>query len=255
VIVRAVDLEPPSPITTENFELICRMFHIPAEQRDEVRDFLADAVAGFREVMGRERTLPSRKEDRLALMRAIDRLRKAESLLKQIKGPAGRRALRLAGRQIAPAVSDAWMKRRFPNDFEAPSEVSPPAGSGAFRPSPRDSDWLSEAENRLLDYRIDFMKRRGGAALAKLIADEIRALEDGRRLVVALPVGRKPLIHRAYMLAALAQLWRRLGRPPTSGNSRFGAFCEVVFDTIGWPTEGVNSALASAIRLSRRLYR
>jgi hypothetical protein len=254
-VIRAVDLEPPGPISNEDFELICRVFQIPKEQRDGVRDFLADAVAGFREVMGRERTLPSRKEDRLALTRAIDRLRQAENLLKQIKGPAGRRALRLAGRQIAPAVSNAWLQRRFPNDLEAPSETRPPADYSPLRPSLRDADWLREAENRLLDYRVDFMERRGGTAIAKLIADEITVLEEGRRLIVHLPDGRRPLTHRRYMLAALAHLWRRLGRRPTSGASSFGAFCEVVFRAIGWPTKGVNSALPSAITLSRRLYR
>ena len=99
-------------------------------------------------------------------------------------------------------------------------------------------------------------KQLGGAAIAKLLADVITALEDGHRLIVRLPDGRKPLTHRAYMLAALAQLWHRLGRRPTSGaNSRFGVFCEAVFEAIGWPTEGVNSALPSAIKLSRRLYR
>ena len=246
-------------------ELICRTSHIPTKQHDEVRDFLADAVAGFRRAIADERKLPSRKDDRLAITRAIDHLRRAEHLVKQIKGPAGRRALRVSGRQIAPVVSDAWLQRRFPNDFEAPSEVYRVAGYNPLRPSPRDpelhpslrdSDRLSEAENRSLDNRVDFMGRWGGTAIAKLLADEITALEDGRRSIVHLPGGRKPLTHRAYMLAALAELWRRLGRRPTSGaNSQFGAFCENVFEAIGWPTEGANSALASAITLSRRLYR
>jgi hypothetical protein len=162
----------------------------------------------------------------------------------------------LAGRQIAPAVSNDWLQRHFPNDFEAPSETRPPADYNPLRPSLRDAEWLDEAEKRLLDYGVDLMGRLGGAAIAKLIAEEITVLEEGRRLIVHLPDGRKPLIHRAYMLAALAQVWRSLGRRPASGaNSRFGVFCEAVFEAIGWPTEGVNSALPSAITLSRRLYR
>jgi hypothetical protein len=263
-VVRVDDLKPPRAVTDEDLELICRTFHIPKIQHDEVRNFLADAVAGFRRAIDDQRKLPSRKDDRLAITRAIYHLRRAEHLVKQIKGPAGRRALRVSGRQIAPAVSDAWLQRHFPNDFEAPSEVYRVAGYNPLRPSMRDpgvrpslrdSDWLSEAENRSLDNRVDFMGRWGGTAIAKLLANEITALEGGRRSIVHLPDGRKPLTHRAYMLAALAELWRGLGRRPTSGaNSQFGAFCEVVFRAIGWPTEGVSSALPDAIKLWRARY-
>jgi len=65
-----------------------------------------------------------------------------------------------------------------------------------------------------------------------------------------------PLDHRAYFLAALAELWHRFGGRPTSGlKSKFGAFCEAVFEAIGWPTEGVSSALPDAIKLWRGLCR
>jgi hypothetical protein len=57
------------------------------------------------------------------------------------------------------------------------------------------------------------------------------------------------------MLAALAEFWHRLGRRHTSGmKSKFGDFCEAVFDAIGWPTEGVNAALAEAKNLWRTRY-
>jgi hypothetical protein len=254
--VRALDLKPPRPISSENFDLICRTSQIPTEQQEQVRDFLADVVAGFGELIARERMLPSRKSDRRAITRAINHLRRAEYLLKQKMGPAGLRALRLSGRKIAPAISDVWLHSRFPNDFEPPSEGYRPTGYNPLRPSPRDSDRLLEAENRLLDYRVDFVERWGSIAIPELLADQISVLEDGRRLIVHLPDGRTPLRKRAYMLAALAALWRRLGRRPTSGaNSEFGAFCEGVLEALGWPTEGVNSALPQAITLSRRLYR
>jgi hypothetical protein len=255
-VVRATDLKPPRAIASENFDLIFRTFKIPREQQDGVRDFLADAVAVFREVITDERALPTRKADRLAVTGAIDNLGRAAHQLKRVKGPAGRRALHLSGRQIARVVSDAWLQSRFPNDFEAPSEVYPPANYNPSRLRPRDLDWLDEAENQSIANRVDFMGRRGATTILKLLSDVFTALDAGRRLIVQLPDGRKPLRHRKYMLAALAQLWSNLGRRPTSGaNSHFGAFCEVVFEAIGWPTEGVNSALPSAILLWRRLYR
>jgi hypothetical protein len=110
-------------------------------------------------------------------------------------------------------------------------------------------------EDLSLDERIEFMEQRGGKVVPMLLRDIIAALEDGRRAIVQLPDGRKPLKNRAYMLAALAEAWHRLGRRPTSGiNSRFGCFCEAVFEAIGWPTEGVNAALADTKKLWRTLY-
>jgi hypothetical protein len=250
-VVRALDIRSPRPISSENFELIYRTFRIPAEQQEKVRDFLANAVAQFGELTAREHTVPTRKSDRLAITRIIQHMRRAQYLLKHEMGPAGLRALRLSGRQIAPAISDAWLQSWFPNDFEPPM----PAARNPLRPSYRDSDRLTEAENLLLDYRVEFLGRWGSIAIPKLLADQINGLENGRRLIVSLPDGRTPLKIRAYMLAALAELWRKIGRRPTSGNSQFGSFCEAIFDAIGWPTEGVKSALPAAIKLRGRLYR
>jgi hypothetical protein len=88
-----------------------------------------------------------------------------------------------------------------------------------------------------------------------LLSDIIGALEEARRAIVRLPTGRKPLEDRKYMMAALAEAWHRLGRKPSTGiRSRFGSFCEAVFDAIGWPTEGVNAALPDAIKIWRTLY-
>jgi hypothetical protein len=81
-------------------------------------------------------------------------------------------------------------------------------------------------------------------------------LDDARRHIVELPKGRKPLEYRNYLMAALAELWCRLGRQPTSGaRSQFGEFCECVFVALGWPTEGVNAALSDAIAAWRDHYR
>ena len=99
------------------------------------------------------------------------------------------------------------------------------------------------------------MEQRGGEALSALLGDITAALGDGLSTIVQLPDGRKPLKNREFMLAALAEGWRRLGRKPTSGiRSKFGEFCEAVFDAIGWPTEGVNAALADAKNRWKKLY-
>ena len=255
-VVRAAELKPPLPVSADHFDNICGTFNIRRQQQDEVRNSLTDLVEGFGAAIARDLSFPSRDQDRLAIKKAINYLRAAEILLKAKKGPAGLRALKLAGQHIAPAVADSWLQSRFSDEFIGLTELDPPADYNPLRLRPRDADRLSERENRLLDHRIDFMIRHGGSAIAKLLSDEIAALEKGLLSIYRLPPGRKPLTHRAYMLAALAEIWRRLGRRPTSGlNSRFGSFCEAVFEAIGWPTEGVESALPDAIKLWRRLYR
>jgi hypothetical protein len=254
-VTLAADLRPPRSISADDLKEICGTFKIPFEQQDMVRDFLADAVAGFGESMARQATLPNRRDDRVAIKQMIDHLRRAEHLLRQKRGSAGFRALQFSARKIAPAISDVWLKSRFPNDF-APNESYRAVNYNPLRPSPRDLDLLGEAEEWSIDSRVDLMSRMGGVAIAKLLADQIAALEDGRRMIVNLPSGRKPLADRAYMLAALAWLWRRLGRRPSSGiSSQFGAFCEAVLESMGWPTDGVNAALPDAIKLSQDLYR
>jgi hypothetical protein len=252
-VVRAIHFKPPQPMSGSDFDLICSTFKIQRQHQNELRNFFADVVTVFRAAIADESSLPSRENDRVDIARAINLLREAQMLLKKKKGPAGLRAFELTGQQIAPALAGSWLQSHFPNEFKAPTEVNPPADYDPLRL--RDADWLSERENRSLDFRVDFVMRHGGATITKLLSDEIMALESGHRLIIRLPPGRHPLKHRIYLLSALAELWRRIGRPPTTGkNSEFGSFCEAVFETIGWPTDGVNSALWDAINLSRTLY-
>ena len=92
--------------------------------------------------------------------------------------------------------------------------------------------------------------------IVAVLAELARGLDDARRRIVELPDGRKPLELREYLMAALAQLWHQLGKTPTAGmRSKFGQFCENVFDAVGWPTDGVNAALSDAIATWRRLDR
>jgi hypothetical protein len=257
-VVRAHDLGPLRAITEETFAAICDAFDIQAKYQAEARNFLTNATEGFRAAMAREQALPTRQDDGLAIERILKDLRRAEYRLNRLnerRGLAASRCLRIAGRQLAPALSVSWMLSHFPHDFDAPDDFLEPPDARYSRPPMRGRDW-EDPDSLTLGYRVEFMGRNGGAAFKALFGDQIAALENGRRSIVLLPDGRKPLKYRLYMLAALAELWRRLGHRPTSGpNSKFGAFCEAVFEPMGWPTGGVNSALRDAIKLWRRLYR
>jgi len=222
----------------------------------ETRDFLDDAVARFSEVMARERTLPTRQDDRRAIESAIKDIHRAKYRLHRHTGPAGRAGLRVVGRQMAPALSVTWMRQQFPTDRAAPDVIYWPPNNRGGREPARIPDRPIDMDVLTLGQRIGLMERRGGEAIAALLDDIADALESGRRRIAQLPDGRMPLEHRAYFLAALAELWHRLDRRPTTGRrSHYGAFCEAVCQAIGWPTEGVNAALHDAIKLWRLRYR
>jgi hypothetical protein len=253
-VVRAADLKPPRQISDEDFDAICTTSAVSKSEQAMVRNFLDEVVVGFGEAISDRAKLPTRKADRLAIERVVEDIRRAQRRLKRTPGPAGRLGLRVAGRGIGPIVAASWMRAQFPSDADAPAPFYWPLEDGAIRQRspyrPTDVDELS------LGARIGFMERHAGGAIEALLGDLAGALEAGRRAIVQLPDGRRPLEHRKYLLAALAEVWHRLGRQPTGGiTSQFGAFCEAVFDAIAWPTEGVNAALPDAIKLWRRLYR
>jgi hypothetical protein len=57
---------------------------------------------------------------------------------------------------------------------------------------------------------------------------------------------------RLYFLANLARFWHELGKSVSGGpRSLFVSFCEAVSEAVGWPTEGVASAVPDAIELWR----
>jgi hypothetical protein len=255
-VVRAADLGPPRPIDDEDFAEICATSAIRVNQHEAVRDFLDEAVTGFGDYLRGERALPSREADRLAIMKAAKDLRRAQQRLKKKTGPAGRLGLKMAGRQMAPMISASWMRRRFPGDPAVPDPIYWPVDNRSGRTPARTPARPIDTDDLSLGQRIGFMRQRSALATVALLGDIADALEAGRLAIVHLPDGRKPLECRAFMLAALAELWHRLGRKPTSGiNSKFGAFCEAVFEAIGWPTKGVNYALSEAIALWRSRYR
>ena len=231
-------------------------FEIVGDQRQIAHEFLVECVTAFAETIANQRALPSRQADRLSIERAEREIRSAIRLLNQAKGLAAQSGLRTGVGRLGSLVSASWMRQRFPNDGHTPECTTGPmtttrAGRQHEVPlRPVDVDDLS------LNERIFFAKRRGRDLTVAILAEIVEELEDAHRHIVQLPNGRKPLEYRNYLMAALAELWRRLGKTADSGmRSKFGAFCEAIFEALGWPTEGVNAALPDAITTWRERYR
>jgi hypothetical protein len=255
-VVRADDLLPPRRIGDEDFETICRTFGIVGERREQAREFLDQCVSAFAKAISNSRSLPSRKTDRHNIERALREIQNAARWLNQATGPTARLALRIGGRRIGPLVSAAWLRRRFPDDEMTPAAYFWPHEDRSGRSPAREPPYPIDVDDLSRDERTRFARRRARDVIAAILTEIIEALYDARRDIVEMPDGRKPLEYRKYLMAGLAELWHRLGKRPTSGtNSKFGGFCESVFDALGWPTEGVNAALSDAIATWKELYR
>lgn len=257
-LARDADFGPPGQISQDDFEAICRDSHIPNASRADLREILDEAIEGFGLSISRQRGLPSRQYDSKTFDSAIKAIRKAQHFMKNKPGLAGQQGLRTAARQIGSIVSASWMRDRFPNDGLTPSPRFWPVDDYDLREPSRWAipDRSTELDDLSLNERVGFMRAKGSVAIAALLEDIAAALEAGRGAILRLPSGRKPMETRKYMLAGLANVWNQLGRTPTTGSkSKFGEFCESVFDAIGWPTDGVNAALEEAIKLWSNLYR
>ena len=90
--------------------------------------------------------------------------------------------------------------------------------------------------------------RRRAQAHRDRIRDALRVLDlrPGSR------GGRKPLRYRHFLIMNLAEMWSELGKGISTGpGSDFAAFCEVIAEYIGWPSDGMSAAIQRPSRLAK----
>lgn len=138
-VVRLADLPPPRKVSDENFENICLVCAIPANQRIETRAFLDECATEFGAEIQRQSGRPTRKQDRYAIEAAIKDISRARHWLHRTAGPAGTTGLRIAGRRIGPSVAASWMRRRFPDDRMTPAVHFLTFGENSLRSPARSS--------------------------------------------------------------------------------------------------------------------
>ena len=166
-------------------------------------------------------------------------------------GPSGHLAFKASAPIVARMLAAQWIIDNFPDDDYAPRKSFPPSsfqGRQSHREPLRGQKYFIEEQT--LEARLQFVSHRpekAATAALKAIAEgldrTLRAIEHQPRY----RGGQKPLIHRHYFIVNLADLWTDLGREVSAGpTSQFAAFCESVASAIGWPTDGMNSAVADA---------
>jgi hypothetical protein len=255
---RARDIKAPRHPNDEDFEEICRTFEIGKASTEGLREFLFNFVEAFANLIRSRPLSPDLPTDRDALQKALRSIRAAQKNTPKRIGSGARRGLRALGRSIGPALSARWLREQFPGDSFAPQpqvlfehhRVSQDERLPARIPS-RPMTRRCDVEEMSIEARIQCVSHNPlettRALLNLLECGLMQALEDMLHLPRARG-GRRPLDHQKYGLVNLARAWHNLGRQPTSGpKSPFLAFSEAVFVAIGWPANGLASAMPRAI--------
>jgi hypothetical protein len=253
---RAQDFKAPRPPSDEDFEAICETFEIGKTCREDLREFLLNFVEAFADLIGSRKLSPDRRADRDALQDVLRSIRAAQKKIPKKIGPGGRRGLRALGRSIGPALSARWLREQFPGDSFAPQPQvlfeHHPGGRPSVRIPIRSMMPTScDVEEVSIEARILCVSHKPLETTRALLNLLERGLTQALQEMLHLPGargGRHPLDHRKYGLVNLARAWHKLGRQPTSGvKSQFLAFSEAIFAAIGWPTNGLASAIPAAI--------
>jgi len=260
----ASSLPIPRPACDAGLEELFLVHRIPSEYWPMAKAFLDELVAVFAGEIRRERSEPALRADRQTLHKAQRAVEQALALIGGPLGPAARRSLRAAGLRLGPMVSAEWLRERFPDDEYVPLQHALPINRQGDRfryPAlarlPR-NDTRLDVEQFSYEARVNFVQARPAEtmrALLKSIQAALQAAQDGFLLLPGARGGQRPLLQRRYVLANLAELWHRIGRSPSSGPaSDFLAFCEGFCTLIGWPDEGLETAVADALVAWRDLH-
>src|SRR5262249_11954182 len=100
--------------------------------------------------------------------------------------------------------------------------------------------------------RFQFVRQRPVETLGAALTEMGRGLSEALRAFDLQPRsrgGQEPLLYRLYVLVDLIDMWAEIGKEPSSGpTSGCTAFCESVVVAIGWPSEGLSSAMPDAMK-------
>jgi len=105
--------------------------------------------------------------------------------------------------------------------------------------------------------RFQFVRQRPVETVGAALKEIGRGLSEALRAFDLQPRsrgGQEPLLYRHYALVNLVDMWAEIGKEPSSGpKSDCTAFCESVVVAMGWPSEGLSSAMPDAIGHWRHL--
>jgi hypothetical protein len=243
--LQPADFPPPNRVPQEKVSEICEWLGVSHRLAAEVKNNLDDLVDYVHESMSQKKAA-DRKGDR---GRISNMLAQIEDTRRQLRGMSidGRLAVRSTAKRLADILSGDWLRYHFPS--EAPSK--PMLGG---RPPMRQPTRGTTNED-VIYFNYQFIRDQAPETLNALLRDLELGLASALTSFDSVPGargGRQTLTHRHLVILNLANIWLRLGEKPVgTQGSNFAAFCAAIFEAIGWPTDGLESAIPDAIRSLR----
>jgi hypothetical protein len=244
--LQPADFSPPKRVSQEKVSEICGGLGISDRHAAEVKNLLDDLVDYVLESMSQKKAA-NRKGDRDRITNMRDWVEDIREQLQDMRID-GRLAVRSTAEPLADILSGDWIRHRFPND--APSKPM----LGRNRPTTHQSPRVrTDADVTYFNY--EFIRDRAPETLNALLRDLQSALASALTSLNSHPGvlgGRQPLTHRHIVIFNLANIWQQIGKKPVSTrNSDFAVFCETIFEAMGWPSDGLDSAIPDAIKSLR----
>jgi hypothetical protein len=216
--------------------------HRQAAELKNILDYLVDYV---HEAMSQEKAA-NRRGDRARILNMLDWIK---NIRQQLQGMRidGRLAIRSTAERLAEILSGDQLRYHFP---DAPSK---PMLGGNRPPMHQPQRGTTDADVKYFDYQ--FIRDQAPKILNALLQDLESALASALTSLESNPRvlgGRQPLTHRHFVILNLANVWQQIGKNPVgTRESVFALFCEAIFEAMGWPTDGLDSAIPDAIKGSR----
>jgi hypothetical protein len=238
--LKHANFPPPKRFSQEKISEICEDLRISDRHTTELKSYLDYLVDHVNEWMSQEKAV-DRRSDRARIINMREYIAAAQYELTKAKGLGvdGRLAVRSIAERLADIVSGNWLRYHF-------SGHAPSRPMRSIRQSPREPGRDETYPN------YQFIRHRAPKVLQGLLQDLKSALASALTLLDSDPRARggpHPLTYRMNVILNLANIWHQIGKTPVgTPGSDFAIFCELVFKAMGWPTDGLGSAIPDAIK-------
>jgi len=244
--LKAADFPPPKQLSHDQVLEICKTLRISDRHAAQIKDFLDDLVDHIDDWMSREGAA-NRQRDRKHIENMRKQINATQSELRCLEID-GRLALRSAAARLADVLSGDRLRYHFPG--KAPSK---PTLGGVRRPTREPVRGRTDVTYS----NYQFIRSQAPETLQALLRDLDGVLASSLTSLASDPRargGQQPLTYRHNVLVNLCEIWTRIGEEVvTTANSGFVSFCHFVVEAMGWRTDGLDAAIAPAVKDWRNL--
>ena len=213
-------------------------FKYQSKSRGNLKVLLDELVKFFADWMMKDKQGQSKRSNARRLKTALKKIKEAAE---QIDGldPSGRLALEAIAPFVSEILAARWVRETFANAPFSPARSRLTSRTEHLRAEPN------------LGQLYEFVRHRPLETMSALIRQTLKAL-DAARIAARSSKGRqrgtKAPDYRHFLIINLAEIACSHGLKVSTGlKSDFVTFCEVVAQSIGWPTDGMSSAIPDAV--------